>query len=104
MFNFFTHWQLMSPSGNIGVQEKSLILVSLGLSAIVLLGVAQLLVQRSYFLHLGSGPEQRGNRAIFIGTGLLIVIVGAGSLWVMHNASVNMMPMQMNADSARTHE
>lgn len=87
-----------------GVVMSGLVPHSLRLTAIVLLGVVQLLVQLSYFLHLGTGPGQRGNSGIFICTGLLIVIVVAGSLWVMHNANVNMMPMQMTVDSARTRE
>lgn len=70
------------------------------LAAIVVLCVLQLLVQLVYFLHLGSHPDQRANTAIFICTGFLIAIVVAGSLWVMHNANVNMMPTQMTIDRA----
>jgi cytochrome o ubiquinol oxidase operon protein cyoD len=44
------------------------------------------------------------NTAIFICTGLLIIIVVAGSLWVMHNANVNMMPMQMSTEHAMSHD
>jgi len=72
----------------------------LGLAGLVVLCVAQLLVQLVYFLHLGSHPDQRANTAIFVCTGLLIAIVVAGSLWVMHNANVNMMPTQMSAGQA----
>jgi cytochrome o ubiquinol oxidase operon protein cyoD len=77
---------------------------SMRLTFIVALAVVQLLVQLVYFLHLGSAPDQRNNTAIFICTGLLIVIVVAGSLWVMHNANVNMMPMQMSTEHAMSHE
>ena len=70
------------------------------LPAIVILALAQLLVQLVYFLHMGTGPTQRNNTAIFAFTGLIIVIVVAGSLWVMHNANVNMMPTSMSTDSA----
>jgi cytochrome o ubiquinol oxidase subunit IV len=70
------------------------------LAAIVVLCVAQLLVQLVYFLHLGSHPDNRANTAIFACTGLLIVIIVAGSLWVMHNANVNMMPMHMSTQHA----
>jgi cytochrome o ubiquinol oxidase operon protein cyoD len=77
---------------------------SMRLTFIVVLAVVQLLVQLVYFLHMGSAPEQRDNTAIFICTGLLIVIVVAGSLWVMHNANVNMMPMHMSTEHAMSHE
>jgi cytochrome o ubiquinol oxidase subunit IV len=62
------------------------------LPAIVLLCVAQLVVQLVMFLHIGSAKSQRDNTGIFACTALLIAIVVAGSLWVMHNANINMMP------------
>lgn len=65
-----------------------------GLVLIVTLCVAQLLVQLVFFLHLGARRGQRGNTAIFVCTLFLIAIVVSGSLWVMHNANLNMMPMQ----------
>jgi cytochrome o ubiquinol oxidase operon protein cyoD len=71
------------------------------LPAITLLAVVQLLVQLLCFLHLGTAPEQRNNTVIFLLTALLIVIVVALSLWVMHNANVNMMPTQMSIERAR---
>ncbi|CAJ92772.1 Cytochrome bo(3) ubiquinol oxidase subunit 4 [compost metagenome] len=71
------------------------------IALVVGLCVAQLLVQLVYFLHLGTGPGQRGNTAIFACTGFLIVIVVAGSLWVMHNADINMMPTDMSIERAR---
>jgi cytochrome o ubiquinol oxidase operon protein cyoD len=71
------------------------------LPAITLLAVVQLLVQLIYFLHLGTAPEQRNNTMIFILTGLLIATIVAGSLWVMHNANVNMMSTQVSPERAR---
>ena len=65
-----------------------------GLALIVALCVTQLLVQLVFFLHLGPRRGQRGNTAIFGCTVFLIAIVVSGSLWVMHNANLNMMPMQ----------
>jgi cytochrome o ubiquinol oxidase operon protein cyoD len=87
-----------------GVVMTGLVPHNMRLAFIVALAVVQLLVQLVYFLHLGSAPDQRNNTAIFICTGLLIVIVVAGSLWVMHNANVNMMPMQMSTEHAMSHE
>ena len=73
------------------------------LATIVILCVAQLFVQLVYFLHMGTAKSQRQNTGIFACTTLLIVIVVAGSLWVMHNANVNMMPMSMSIQSALKH-
>ncbi|MET3528685.1 cytochrome o ubiquinol oxidase subunit IV [Phenylobacterium koreense] len=74
------------------------------LPAITVLAVIQLLVQLGFFLHLGASPEQRSNTAIFVLTILLIATVVAGSLWVIHNANVNMMPIQMSPEQARARE
>lgn len=71
-------------------------------AAIVLLCVAQLVVQLVFFLHLGSAPDQRSNTGIFICTALLIAIIVAGSLWVTHNSNANMMPTHMSAERAIT--
>jgi cytochrome o ubiquinol oxidase operon protein cyoD len=87
-----------------GVVMTDLVPHSMRLSCIVGLAVVQLWVQLVYFLHMGSAPDQRHNTAIFTCTALLIVIVVAGSLWVMHNANVNMMPMPMAAEHAWSHE
>ena len=70
------------------------------LPAIVVLAVAQLVVQLVYFLHMGTAPEQRSNLAIFLFTGLIIATVVCGSLWVLHNMNENMMhPMPMSMPS-----
>jgi cytochrome o ubiquinol oxidase subunit IV len=58
---------------------------------IIVFGVAQLIVQLKYFLHMGLSPSQRGNFAIMLFTLLILAIVVVGSLWVLHNMNVNMM-------------
>jgi cytochrome o ubiquinol oxidase subunit IV len=73
---------------------------SLGLTAIVALCVAQLIVQLVYFLHIGTARDQRSNAGIFICTAFLIAVIVGLSLWVMHNANVNMMPTHMTVDRA----
>jgi len=58
---------------------------------IIVFGVAQLIVQLVYFLHMGTAPSQRSNLAIMLFTLLILAIVVVGSLWVMHNMNANMM-------------
>jgi cytochrome o ubiquinol oxidase subunit IV len=70
------------------------------MGVLVLLCVAQLLVQLVFFLHLGSAPDQRSNTGIFLCTALLVAIIVAGSLWVTHNANANMMPTHMSVQHA----
>ncbi|VVD90219.1 cytochrome o ubiquinol oxidase subunit IV [Pandoraea iniqua] len=73
----------------------------MGLATIVVLCVAQLIVQLVYFLHIGAKRDQRQNSAIFLCTAGLIAIIVAGSLWVMHNANTNMMPTHMSIERAK---
>lgn len=86
--------------GSFGVAMSGWLPRGAGLPAIVVLCVAQLVVQLIYFLHIGAKRGQRENSAIFLCTALLIAIIVAGSLWVMHNANVNMMPMNMTIERA----
>jgi cytochrome o ubiquinol oxidase subunit IV len=72
----------------------------LRLPLLVVLCVLQLVLQLRVFLHLGTARRQRDNTAIFLSTAFLIAIVVGGSLWVMHNANINMMPMDMATPAA----
>ncbi len=66
-----------------------------GVTALVILGLAavQIVVQMVYFLHMNARSEGGWNLLALIFTLVLVVIVLAGSLWVMHHLNVNMMPM-----------
>ena len=52
----------------------------------------QLIVQMMYFLHLNSKAEGGWNMMAAILTIVILVIVLAGSIWVMHHMNTNMMP------------
>ncbi|WP_174278982.1 cytochrome o ubiquinol oxidase subunit IV [Sphingomonas bacterium] len=57
------------------------------------LAVAQIGIHLVFFLHLTTGPDNVNNAlAVAFGV-LIIVLVGAGSLWIMSNLNANMMPM-----------
>jgi len=66
-----------------------------GTTAIVLLCFAavQIVVHMIYFLHMNTRSEGGWNMLALIFTLVLVVIVLAGSLWVMHHLNSNMMPM-----------
>ena len=66
-----------------------------GTTALVILGfaVVQIVVQMVYFLHMNAKSEGGWNMLALIFTLVLVVIVLAGSLWVMHHMNANMMPM-----------
>jgi len=51
----------------------------------------QIVVHLVYFLHLNSSSSQRWNVTAFAFTVLTVAIVIGGTLWVMHNVTMNMM-------------
>jgi len=64
-------------------------------TAIVIMGfaVAQVLVHMVYFLHMNGRSEGGWNLMALLFTVLLVVIVLAGSMWVMYHLHANMMPV-----------
>jgi len=62
--------------------------------ALVVLAIAQMGVHLVFFLHITTGPDNVNN-VMALGFGVLIVLlVMAGSLWIMGHMNHNMMPMQ----------
>ena len=59
--------------------------------AIVALAVIQLIVQLTFFLHLGQEFRPRWNIANFLFMLLVLLIIVLGSLWIMDNLNYNMM-------------
>ena len=61
--------------------------------ALVVLSIAQMGVHLVFFLHITSGPDNVNN-AMALAFGVLIVLLLlAGSLWIMAHLNQNMMPM-----------
>jgi cytochrome o ubiquinol oxidase operon protein cyoD len=85
----------MLTLASFGAVMADLVPHEIRLATIVTLAVVQLFVQLVYFLHLGTSKSQAENTVVFICTALAIAILVAGSLWVMHNANINMMPTEM---------
>lgn len=69
------------------------------LTAGIVIGCAaiQILVHMVYFLHMNGRSDEGWTMMALIFTVVVVVIILAGSLWVMHNMNANMMP-QMNHD------
>lgn len=65
-------------------------------AAVVALAVTQICVHLFCFLHMNASSAQRWNVMAFAFTAIIIAIVVGGTLWVMHNADVNMMPHMMD--------
>jgi len=59
---------------------------------LAVLAIAQMGVHLVFFLHLSSGPDNTNN-VLALAFGVLIVaLVVSGSLWIMYNLNLNMMP------------
>ncbi|MFG0833670.1 cytochrome o ubiquinol oxidase subunit IV [Aeromonas bivalvium] len=62
------------------------------LGAVVATAVVQIFVHLAYFLHMNTSSEERWNLVALVFTVLIIAIVVGGSLWIMYNLNINMMP------------
>jgi len=61
--------------------------------ALVVLAIAQMGVHLVFFLHITSGPDNVNNiMALAFGV-LIVLLLLAGSLWIMAHLNHNMMPM-----------
>ncbi|WP_395941944.1 cytochrome o ubiquinol oxidase subunit IV [Brevundimonas aurantiaca] len=72
--------------GEFGIDSTVLSIVLLVFAAV------QIVVHMVYFLHMNAHSEGGWNLLALVFTGVLVVIVLSGSLWVMHHLNSNMMP------------
>lgn len=66
------------------------------LLAIAGLAIVQLFVQLVFFLHVGSEGKPRWNLMMLLFAGMVVVILVAGSMWIMHNLDYKMTSPPMN--------
>lgn len=71
------------------------VIASAATTAFVILAfaVVQMFVHMVFFLHMNAKSEGGWNMLALIFTLVLLVILLAGSLWVMHEMNIHMMPM-----------
>ena len=61
--------------------------------ALVVLAIAQMGVHLVFFLHITTGPDNTNNVLALAFGVLIVLLVMAGSLWIMANLNHNMMPI-----------
>jgi cytochrome o ubiquinol oxidase operon protein cyoD len=61
--------------------------------ALVVLATAQMGVHLVFFLHITTGPDNTNNVLALAFGVLIVLLVMAGSLWIMANLNHNLMPM-----------
>jgi len=66
---------------------------------IIVFGILQMLVHMIYFLHLNTKSESGWVVISLAFTVMLVAIVIAGSVWIMYQLDLNMMPMRKDAVS-----
>lgn len=79
-------------AGAFALVMLNLLPVATAMVGIAVLAVIQILVHLYFFLHLNASSEQRWNVMAFAFTVVIVAIVVGGTLWVMYNANMNMMP------------
>ncbi|MBR0692080.1 cytochrome o ubiquinol oxidase subunit IV [Bradyrhizobium lablabi] len=77
-------WLVMS--GALGSKQLTALVV-------MLFAAVQIVVHMIYFLHMNTRSENGWTMMALIFTIIMVVIALTGSLWVMHNLTVNMMPV-----------
>ena len=88
-------WLVM---GNVLDDSNTTALLILGLAAV------QIVVHMIYFLHMNAKSEGGWNMLALIFTTLLVVIMLAGSIWVMYHLNHNMMPHMQPETSQHMHD
>lgn len=73
----------------------------LALAVIFFTGAAQVLVHVHYFLHVDVRAEQGWQAMSMVFTIMLLVIILAGSIWIMHHLEENMMPAHEQIERVR---
>ncbi|PIL22023.1 hypothetical protein P775_01615 [Puniceibacterium antarcticum] len=73
----------------------------LALTIIFGLGAVQIMVHVSYFLHVTVKAEEGWQVMSMVFTGILLLIVLVGSIWVMTHLNNNMMPAHDQIDRVR---
>ena len=70
------------------------VLPTSGMTALVVLGFAtvQIVVHMVYFLHMNTRVEGGWSMLALLFTGVLVLIMLSGSIWVMYHLNTNMMP------------
>jgi len=71
--------------------------LSAGVTGAIIMGfaVVQIVVHMIFFLHMTPKAEGGWSLTSLVFTIIVIVIMLAGSLWVMHHLNTNMMPQHM---------
>jgi cytochrome o ubiquinol oxidase operon protein cyoD len=78
---------------SMNISDSSLVLTdNFILSSLFILAIIQLFVQIICFLHLGNEPKPKWNTIALYFAIFVVIVLVAGSIWIMYNLDYNMMP------------
>jgi cytochrome o ubiquinol oxidase subunit IV len=70
--------------------------------AVIVFAVAQILVHTICFLHVDTRAEGGWTLVAYVFTAVILIIMIAGSLWIMYHLNSNMMPGMMTGQVSQT--
>ena len=73
------------------VMMPSLVSTTTAILIMVFMGLAQILVQLVFFLHMDTSSEQSWNVTALVFTALIVAILIGGTVWIMYHLKMNMM-------------
>ena len=82
---------VMLTAVSFGLVQRHVLPSQASLLSLAALALVQIIVHLVFFLHMNASSKQRWNVMAFGFTVLIAVILISGSLWIMHNVSINMM-------------
>ena len=74
-----------------GLVMRGILPAQSAMPVLAVLALVQIVVHLVFFLHLNTSSGQRWNVMAFCYTAVTVIILIGGTLWVMHNVSMNMM-------------
>ena len=73
------------------VMMPALVSTTTTIVIMVVMGLAQILVQLVFFLHMDTSSEQSWNVTALVFTALVVAILIGGTVWIMYHLKMNMM-------------
>ena len=82
---------VLLTAASFGLVMRGVLPPQAGMIALAALALVQIVVHLVFFLHLNTSSGQRWNVMAFCYTAVAAIILIGGTMWVMHNVSMNMM-------------
>ncbi|MEW6345968.1 MAG: cytochrome o ubiquinol oxidase subunit IV [Pseudomonadota bacterium] len=82
---------VLLTAASFGLVMRGVLPPQTAMAALAVLATVQIVVHLVFFLHLNTSSGQRWNVMALVYTVVAALILVGGTVWVMHNVSMNMM-------------